>query len=68
MPFIFISTHQEMVLQSMEYRQYNGETYPDHVEAFGRLQNEMNGVSGHDSAPVRLYWAGTTWANEMNLL
>ena len=26
----------------------------------------MNGVLGRDSALVKLYWAGTTWANEMN--
>ena len=28
----------------------------------------MNGVLGHDSALVRLYWAGTTWDNEMNFV
>ena len=30
----------------------------------------MNGVLGHDSryALVRLYWAGTTWADEMNFV
>ena len=27
---------------------------------------KMNGVLGHDSVLVRLYW--TTWANAMNLL
>ena len=26
-------------------------------------RNEMNGVLGHDSALVRLYWSGTTWDN-----
>ena len=26
----------------------------------------MNGLLGHDSALVRLYWAGATWVNEMN--
>ena len=28
----------------------------------------MIGVLGHDSILVRLYWAGTTWANEVNLV
>ena len=28
--------------------------------------NELNGVLGRDSVLVRLYWAGTTWAYEMN--
>ena len=28
----------------------------------------VNGALGHDSALIRLYWAGTTWANEMNLV
>ena len=28
----------------------------------------MNVGLGHDSAFIRLYWAGTTWANEMNLI
>ena len=28
----------------------------------------MNGVLVYDSALVRLYWAGATWANEINLL
>ena len=33
-----------------------------------KVAHVMNGASGHDSALVRLYWEGTTWANEMNLL
>ena len=28
----------------------------------------MNGVLGHDSALVRLYWGGTTWANEVKFV
>ena len=28
----------------------------------------MNGVLGHDSELVRLYRAGTNWANEMNFV
>ena len=28
----------------------------------------MNGVLGHNSALVKLYWAGATWANEMNFV
>ena len=28
----------------------------------------MNGVLGHDSELGRLYWAGATWANEMNFV
>ena len=28
----------------------------------------MNGISSHDSAHVRLFWPGTTWANEPNFV
>ena len=28
----------------------------------------MNGVLGHNSAFVGLYWAGTTWAKDMNFV
>ena len=31
------------------------------------LDRWMNGVLGHFYALSRLNWAGTTWANEMNL-
>ena len=29
---------------------------------------KMNGVSGLDSAPVRLHWARANWANEKNFV
>ena len=28
----------------------------------------MNGVLGHDSVLIRLYWAGATWGNEVNFV
>ena len=28
----------------------------------------LNGVLGHYSALIRLYWAGITWANEINFV
>ena len=32
------------------------------------LTNAMIGALGHDSALVRLYWTGTTWANQMSFV
>ena len=28
----------------------------------------MNGVLCHDSTLLRIYWAGATWANQMNFV
>ena len=46
------------ILVAKSYNSGRYVTYVDRVRYNFFVQNEMNGVLGHDSALVRLYWAG----------